>query len=139
MKSLTVALCFLLLAVLAAGAEYRPLTLEEARQYMALHPDQAAADIVKLDTVEHATGSAVTVTVPPLVLAVAGRDAALSWAGPLDISIAGGALHYQGTPAPVLFKDVVPVTAWWEKPFWTATGALAGVILDELGRAVLHR
>jgi hypothetical protein len=128
-------LLLLLLGALAATAEYTPLTLEEAREYVTLLPEAAAADIVAWDAVQHATP---VVTVPQLAVIVAGSDVAVSWIGPLEISIADGALLYRITLEPRLAKDVVPRVSWWVGPAWAAGGAVAGVLATLALVAVLR-
>lgn len=134
MRRLIAVVLLTLLGARAATAEYVPLTIEEAREYVALLPEAAAQDIVTLDAVQHAVP---VVTVPQLAVIVAGADVAVSWVAPLEVSIADGALLYRITLEPRLAEDVVPRAPWWAGPAWAAGGMAAGALLTLLLVALL--
>jgi hypothetical protein len=126
MKRLIAVLCLsVLIVTIAATEDYKTLTIEEAREYVLLNPEAAAQDVVKLDALEHAKP---VVIMPSLILSISGINAGLSWGGPIDVSIAGGALHYALTPDPSFFPGIVPRAPWWESAIWGIGGAIAGFL-----------
>ena len=73
-----------------------PLTLDEARAYVAQNPEAAAEDVAALDAIERAVPLA---TLPALVFSWTADGVAVGWSGPLILSIAGR-LEYDLTLPP---------------------------------------
>lgn len=95
--------CLLLNSALFAQETYEPLTLDEARAYVAQKPEEAAQDIVRLDAMEH-TAPLVKPTLAAVV--VGARDVAVSWPAPwLFVT---GPYQWTLTIEPIIAKDVVP-------------------------------
>jgi hypothetical protein len=86
MRTRIVGSLFLLVALAAVAGEV-PITLEEARTYMATFPEDAAADLVKLDTIELAVPVA---TVPGPTVWVLGRDVVVTWTQPVTVDVPVG-------------------------------------------------
>lgn len=127
--------CAVLLILLVGGAALVhgdvPLTLEEAKAYIAAHPDQAAADIVKLDAIEHLPP---TVAVPALSFVIRGQDLLWAWQAPLVITLAGTPpIVYDVTLRDGEQKGFVPRR---DDIFWyvvtAGAGFIAGMIVDHV-------
>jgi hypothetical protein len=89
---IAVAIVVLLAVAVGAWGGQVPLTLEEARAYVAAHPEDAALDVVALDTIELAVP---TVRLPLTVLTVTDDVAVVTYAGPIVVDVAGGRLLYE--------------------------------------------
>jgi hypothetical protein len=126
MKSLIVLISLLVLAFVALPTP--ALTLEEAKAYIAAHPDQAAQDIVDWDTVQRST---LSFTFPDFA-AIVQKDKSVDIvaASKLGISIGGGLLMYEVTWPSLHYPDLVKCTPgkWdWVRPaFW---GCAAGIAI----------
>jgi len=114
---------YVALSIRPAAAEDSPLTIEEAQAYVARFPADAAADVVKLDALEHAMP---VVTLPRGILVETSRALGWTWAGPLELSIAGGVLAYSITLPTASAR--APKPPWW--PYIVAGGAglVAGLL-----------
>lgn len=102
---------------------YVPLTQAEAAAYVARFPADAAADIIKLDAIEHAPPA---VTLPRGILVTTDTALAWSWAGPLELSIGAGAATYAITLPPA--KVNRPPPAWWPVPAAAVGGLIVGLV-----------
>jgi hypothetical protein len=130
-------IAFVLFVVLIAVAHgegaYVPLTIEQAKAYMAVNPEGAAEDIVKLDAIEH---QAPRVEVPVELFVLAGQALRWNWQGPLVITLAGD-------PATVYHVDLqggeqrsfAPPSEHAQVVFWEIVSAAALVGGALLGRA----
>lgn len=110
-----------LMAVRLHGEE--PLTLDEARAYVAQNPGAAAEDVAALDAIERAMPIA---TMPALVFSWTADGVAVGWTGPLILSIAGR-LEYEFTLPPAFAPGPRPDPWRWIVP--AGAGALAGLVL----------
>lgn len=120
--------CYAMLVALIALAAVRafseePLTLDEARAYVAQNPEAAAEDVAALDAIERAVPLA---TMPSFVFAWTPDGVALGWSGPLVLSIAGR-LEYELTLPPAFAPATRPDPWRWIVP--AGAGALAGLVL----------
>lgn len=117
--AVAVGLLILVGSVVIAGSEpaYVPLTIEQAAAYIRTNPDEAARDIVRLDWIEHV---APTVTLPPELFTVAGRDLAWAWQGPLSI-VWGPFPDPIGSAVPMRYDSTLP------------DGRQAGLVPDRSG------
>jgi hypothetical protein len=124
---------FVLLIDFAHADGYTPLTIEQAKQYIQANPDGAAADIVKLDAIEHVAPSA---PIPGELFTLVGRDLRWNWQGPLVVTLAG-------EPATVYHVDLVggeqknfsPPSEHASVVFWEVVAAVAfagGAVLGHL-------
>jgi len=126
------------IAVSHGQAAYTPLTVDQAKAYMAKDPDAAVQDIIKLDWIEHV---APTVAIPASVLAIHGRDASLAWQAPLIVTVPplpGSMMvmpSYSITLKDTTYKDVVPGV---DRNGYITVG-LVGVALGVGAMLLLHR
>jgi len=115
------------------------LTLEEAKAYIAAHPDQAAQDIVDWDAVQHSTLSFAW----PNFAAVIMKDKSVDIIpdNPIGITIAGGLLAYNVTMPPLHYPDLAKCTPgkWdWVKPgligasIGVGVGVIAVILIEAL-------
>jgi hypothetical protein len=102
------------------------LTIEEAKTYIAAHPDQAAQDIVDWDTVQHSTLTFLW----PNFAAVVKKDKSVDIIpdNPIGITIAGGLLAYDVKMPPLHYPDLAQCSPgkwdWVQPAFWgCVTGA----------------
>lgn len=109
--------------VLPLAAESPPLTLAEARAYVASYPEAAAEDIVALDAIERAIPEA---TMPAGALIFAGDRIAWAWAGPLELRVAGRLAYRIELPTA---SARAPRPPWWLYVAAAGGGLLAGVLL----------
>jgi len=137
MKSLIALISLVLLLVSASFAS--ALTLEEAKTYIAAHPDQAAQDIVDWDTVQHSTPSFIW----PNFAAIVMKDKSVNIIpdNPIEITIGGSLLMYEVTMPPLRYPDLAKCTPgqWdWVKPgligasIGIGVGALAVLLIEAL-------
>lgn len=117
----------LAILILAATVTAQALTFEQAQEYVAEFPDEAARDIMVLDALERAIPS---VTMPELVAVWTSDGVAITWAGPMTVAIAEVLLYDFHLPSAVVEKPNKPPGAW---PILLA--ASAGAILG--GVAIL--
>ena len=126
------------IAVSHGQAAYTPLTVEQAKAYIAKDPDAAVQDIIKLDWIEHV---APIVIVPASLLAIHGVDASLAWQSPLIVTIPpipGSTMvmpSYSITLKDMTYKDVVPGL---DRNGYITVG-LVGVALGVGAMLLLHR
>jgi len=116
------ALLILLVALALPLLAAPPLTLEEARSYVAQYPEAAAQDIATLDAIERATPEA---TMPAGALIVAGDLIGWSWAGPLEIRIADRLVYTLELPRA---SARAPRPPWWPYAVAAGGGLLAGIL-----------
>jgi hypothetical protein len=121
MKRLALILALALLALAAGAQDYQPLSLEEARAYIAQNPEAAAADIAKLDAIEHALPK---LEAPKGILVVSGDRAGWTWTGPMKLRIEE--LEYEITLPTA--SAPLPRRPWWEAPAWIAGSIALGFI-----------
>jgi hypothetical protein len=138
MKSLTVGRVFgfvavlIALAMMAYGEDYKPLTIEEAKAYMArASPDQIAEQIVKLDFIEHA---APVVTMPRRITVLEQRDLVVWNDGPIVVQV-GKYLEYRLTQKAERIVGFVPID--WSWLWWGIGGAGAGILTGLLGAVAI--
>jgi hypothetical protein len=118
------------------GEGYVPLTIDQAKAWMELvGPDAVAADIVRLDWIEH---SAPVVNVPPFLAVLTGRDLSWNWQGPLIVEVAPivstdkPPIHYEITLTGGSQKDFAPPSKEGDVLIWqiiAALGTVGGVFL----------
>jgi hypothetical protein len=117
-----------------AAPAYSPLTLEQARLYIQSDPEGAAADIVKLDAIEH---QAPRVEVPVELFVLSGRTLLWNWQGPLTITLAGEpAVVYSVELKGGEQKSFAPASEHAQVVFWEIVSAAALVGGALLGRAL---
>jgi len=109
------------LACLLIVSSLEALSVDEARLYMAAHPEEAAQDIATWDAVEHATP---VVVLPAAAVLISGLDVHVAWQGPADVRIA--TLHYAVTCRRSSPWDRARASAWWTGPAWAVGGAVVG-------------
>ena len=107
MKRLFFVLAILILA--AATVTAQALTFEQAQEYVAEFPDEAARDIMVLDAIERAIPS---VTMPELVAVWTSDGVAITWAGPMTVAVAEVLLYDFHLPSAVVEKANKPPGVW---------------------------
>jgi len=114
----------------AFGADYIPLTVEEATAYMHKTGDpQIAQEIIKLDYIEHAVPA---VTMPQRVTVLDGRDLVTFYPGEGKIIIqVGKYIEYRIPLQTERIKGFVPID--WSPLWWGIGGAGVGVVAGILG------
>jgi hypothetical protein len=136
MKGFFALVAFLVAATLGLSAEASappaapaPLTLEEARAYVARFPEAAALDVVALTAIEAAVPEA---TLPAGLLVLAGDEVGWAWAGPLELRVAGRLAYAIELPAA---SARAPRPPWWKYFAIGWTGLAAGWVVGWIAGA----
>lgn len=128
----SIVVLFLVLSLSLFAQEYVPLSLDEAKAYVARAGiDAVAADIVKLDFIEHAIPS---VTFPGAIYALSGRDLVVAYPGqePAVLVEVKPYLSYSIRLTPTVIPKFVPSTPWWKKALPVVTASLGAAMVPAL-------